>query len=68
MITENIKDQTHTQIKAGKLNLVDLAGSERIRITGATGQQLEKSKKIIQSLSCLVNVINALTDHFFFLI
>ena len=46
MTTENIKAQTHTQIKAGKLNLVDLAGSERIRITGATGQQLEVSKKI----------------------
>ena len=66
MITENIKDQTHTQIKVGKLNLVDLAGSEHIRITGATGQQLEESKKIIQSISCLGNVINALTDHFFF--
>jgi kinesin family protein 3/17 len=47
---------------------MDLIGSERIRITGATGQQLEESKKIIQSLSCLGNVINALTDHFFFLI
>ena len=45
---------------------MDLAGSERIRITGATGQQLEESKKINQSLSCLGNVINALTDHFFF--
>ena len=37
MTTENIKGQTHTQIKVGKLNLVDLAGSERIRVTGATG-------------------------------
>ena len=51
-----------TQIKVGKLNLVDLAGSERIRITGTTGQQLEESKKINKSLSCLGNVINALTD------
>ncbi len=66
MKTGIIKAQTHTQIKAGKLNLVDLAGSELIRITGATGQQLEESKKIIQSLSCLGNVINALIDHFFF--
>ena len=66
MTTENIKAQTHTQIKAGKLNLVDLAGSELIRITGATAQQLEESKKIIQSISCLDNVINALIDHFFF--
>ena len=44
---------------------MDLAGSELIRITGATGQQLEESKKIIQSISCLGNVINALTEHFF---
>ncbi len=32
--------------KIGKLNLVDLAGSERVRVTGATGQRLEESKKI----------------------
>ena len=63
MTTEIINGETHTQIKVGKLNLVDLAGSERIRITGATGQQLEESKKINKSLSCLGNVINALTDQ-----
>lgn len=63
MTTEVINGETHTQIKVGKLNLVDLAGSERIRITGATGQQLEESKKINKSLSCLGNVINALTDQ-----
>lgn len=34
--------------KVGKLNLVDLAGSERVRLTGATGQRLEESKKINQ--------------------
>jgi len=50
------------QIKVGKLNLVDLAGSERIRVTGATGKQLEESKKINKSLSALGNVIYALTD------
>ena len=50
------------QIKVGKLNLVDLAGSERVRVTGATGKRLEESKKINQSLSCLGNVIAALTD------
>lgn len=49
-------------IKIGKLNLVDLAGSERTRVTGATGKQLEESKKINKSLSALGNVINALTD------
>ena len=48
--------------KVGKLNLVDLAGSERVRLTGATGQRLEESKKINQSLSALGNVIAALTD------
>jgi hypothetical protein len=48
--------------KVGKLNLVDLAGSERVRLTGATGQRLEETKKINQSLSALGNVIAALTD------
>lgn len=54
--------ETTTQIKVGKLNMVDLAGSERIRVTGATGKQLEESKKINKSLSALGNVIYALTD------
>ena len=35
--------------RVGKLNLVDLAGSERVRLTGATGQRLEESKKINQA-------------------
>jgi hypothetical protein len=48
--------------KVGKLNLVDLAGSERVLISGATGQRLEETKKINQSLSALGNVIAALTD------
>ena len=43
--------------------MVDLAGSERVRVTGATGKRLEESKKINQSLSCLGNVIAALTDQ-----
>eukprot|EP00345_Euplotes_harpa_P000188 CAMPEP_0168321164 /NCGR_PEP_ID=MMETSP0213-20121227/2108_1 /TAXON_ID=151035 /ORGANISM="Euplotes harpa, Strain FSP1.4" /LENGTH=612 /DNA_ID=CAMNT_0008322763 /DNA_START=496 /DNA_END=2336 /DNA_ORIENTATION=- len=50
------------EIKVGKLNLVDLAGSERVRVTGATGKRLDESKSINQSLSCLGNVIAALTD------
>ena len=61
-MTIELNQGNKTQIKVGKLNLVDLAGSERIRITGTTGQQLEESKKINKSLSCLGNVINALTD------
>lgn len=40
-----------------------MAGSERVRVTGATGKRLEESKKINQSLSCLGNVIAALTDQ-----
>jgi len=53
------------EIKVGKLNLVDLAGSERVRVTGATGKRLEESKSINKSLSCLGNVIAALTDKKF---
>ena len=56
-------DDVPKQIKVGKLNLVDLAGSERVRVTQATGQRLEESKKINQSLSALGNVISALTDQ-----
>lgn len=48
-------------IKTGKLNLVDLAGSEKVRKTGAMGETLEEAKKINLSLSCLGNVIHALT-------
>lgn len=50
-------------IKVGKLNMVDLAGSERVKYTEATGKRLEESKKINQSLSCLGNVISALTKQ-----
>ncbi len=62
-IIDDGKGEAMTQIKVGKLNLVDLAGSERIRVTGATGKQLEESKKINKSLSALGNVIYALTDN-----
>jgi len=62
-IVEGNNKEALTQIKIGKLNLVDLAGSERIRVTGATGKQLEESKKINKSLSALGNVIYALTDN-----
>mmetsp|Transcript_91920 Transcript_91920/g.259042 ORF Transcript_91920/g.259042 Transcript_91920/m.259042 type:complete len:1077 (-) Transcript_91920:62-3292(-) len=50
-------------VRVGRLNLVDLAGSERPRLTGATGQRLEETKKINQSLSALGNVISALTER-----
>lgn len=52
-------DEGHT--KSGKLYLVDLAGSEKVRRSGASGETLEEAKKINLSLSCLGNVINALT-------
>ena len=50
------------RFKSGKLNMVDLAGSERVKINGATGKQLDESRRINKSLSALGNVINALTD------
>ena len=60
---DHYNEDAPKQIKVGKLNLVDLAGSERVRVTQATGQRLEESKKINQSLSALGNVIAALTDQ-----
>ncbi|KAM3140197.1 hypothetical protein pb186bvf_007750 [Paramecium bursaria] len=62
IVEQMTEEDQHKYIKVGKLNLVDLAGSERVRVTGATGRRLEESKKINQSLSCLGNVIAALTD------
>lgn len=49
-------------IRVGKLNLVDLAGSERQSKTDASGQRLEEAIKINLSLTCLCQVISALTD------
>jgi kinesin family protein 5 len=49
--------------RQGVLYLVDLAGSEQVSATGATGQTLEEAKKINRSLSCLGNVIVALTEE-----
>ena len=47
--------------KKSKINLVDLAGSERAESTGATGDRLKEGAAINQSLSCLGNVVNALS-------
>jgi len=55
--------EARRRVRVGRLNLVDLAGSERPRLTGATGQRLEETKKINQSLSALGNVISALTER-----
>lgn len=40
----------------------DLAGSERAEKTQAQGQTLQEGTLINKSLSCLGNVVNALTD------
>lgn len=49
------------ETKSGKMFFVDLAGSEKISKTNAQGKQLEEAKNINKSLSCLGNVIKALT-------
>ena len=46
-----------------KLCLIDLAGSEKVSKSGVYGHSLEETKKINYSLSCLGNVINALTTR-----
>ncbi len=46
-----------------KLCLVDLAGSERQDKTGAEGTTLDEAKLINKSLSCLGNVVMALTTQ-----
>ena len=47
----------------GKINLIDLAGSEKLSKSGSVGESLEEAKKINLSLSCLGNVIHALTSN-----
>lgn len=50
------------KVYRNKLCFVDLAGSEKIRRSGVRGQTLEEAKKINLSLSCLGNVVSALTS------
>ncbi|KAL7066873.1 kinesin motor domain-containing protein [Cryptosporidium serpentis] len=57
------KNVFDSSVKVGRLFLVDLAGSEKISKTGAEGLTLDEAKTINKSLSCLGNVINALTDN-----
>ncbi|SCW02361.1 LAFE_0F04742g1_1 [Lachancea fermentati] len=45
----------------GTLNLVDLAGSERINSLQSTGTRLRETQSINKSLSCLGDVIHALS-------
>ena len=46
-----------------KMCFIDLAGSEKVRKSGVKGQTLEEAKKINLSLSCLGNVVHALTSN-----
>ena len=47
----------------GRLNLVDLAGSENVGRSKAKGSQLKEAQQINRSLSCLGNVIYALSEQ-----
>lgn len=49
--------------KRGRLNLVDLAGSEKVAKSGAVGITLDEARKINLSLSCLGNVIHAISNN-----
>ncbi|KAI7821158.1 P-loop containing nucleoside triphosphate hydrolase protein [Gamsiella multidivaricata] len=46
----------------GVLNLIDLAGSERLSQSGATGDRLKETQAINKSLSCLGDVIYAISN------
>eukprot|EP00484_Ammonia_sp_Unknown_P001532 CAMPEP_0197021846 /NCGR_PEP_ID=MMETSP1384-20130603/2733_1 /TAXON_ID=29189 /ORGANISM="Ammonia sp." /LENGTH=864 /DNA_ID=CAMNT_0042449759 /DNA_START=40 /DNA_END=2634 /DNA_ORIENTATION=- len=50
------------QNRFGVLNLIDLAGSERLKKSNATGLQLKETQNINKSLSCLGDVIAALSS------
>lgn len=51
------------ETRQGVLNFIDLAGSERINQSGVVGERLKETKSINKSLSCLKDVIIALSEN-----
>lgn len=62
-IMVEVKSNTTGTTSFGKLSLIDLAGSERINKSGVGGIGLQEAKNINSSLSCLSDVISALSNN-----
>ena len=60
---EQVGSAEDNAFRQSYLNLVDLAGSERTKDTGASGQRLKEAGTINLSLSCLSNIIRALSEQ-----